>query len=276
MPQRAIAGPVTDRQPITGLPESLETALLTSIRSVCLFLEQTRPVGWIDEIGCSLLRSLHPELEIAQGSIDALVVHPASDDKSKIMMGWIGGGSMTGCWIEFAGHIIDPFADERMRSKDPNQTESWFDLPIVIRRIETTGPLDIIYRRSGTFNPSVRHEAIRSLYDEFWARGPVAAPNKLRVLLSNRGLSHIADHSNWARAVLAADIKTPPLFPAHTQDDTRLGSANSRRPQFDQNQSSDITQMLIKKPIDWEHSAIAAACGTLLGVVILAGLKFLG
>lgn len=197
----------------TTLPPAFEETLLADIAKVTKFLESSRPPGAIDANGCALLKLLHPSLSIVEGSIDVLIVSPDLSKQGRIAMGWIGGGSMRGTWLEQDGVTIDPFADQRMREKDPVQTSKWHQLPIVMRSSETPEPLDIIYDKTATTDVNRRGHLLKELYDlraETDEYRLLCAPS---FVLSDRGLSEHAEESLWAKAVGIANIKQAPSFP---------------------------------------------------------------
>ncbi len=254
--------------PRTNLPSNMEAAIYRSILEVSHFIEHNKPIGWVDEIGCALLQSLHPELEIVAGEIDIFIVHPNQEDPTQLALGWIGGDSVQGCWLEIDGHVIDPFADQRMRSRGGTQTDNWHPLPIVMRSA-ASAPYDIIYRRKSSVTRGSRHDATREVYNAFISQADTSSIAHKEVL-SNRGLAHIAGNSLWARVALIADIQTPPLFPGTAIQSERASAALTTSETHD----ARISAMLQKKPVDWEAASIASLSGIVLGLSILAAMNF--
>lgn len=209
--------PITSHSPSelnrrTTLPSAFEEALLADIAKVTKFLESSHPPGAIDANGCALLKLLHPSLNIVEGSIDVLVVSPDMRNQGRIAMGWIGAGSLRGTWLERDGVTIDPFADQRMREKDPAQTSKWHQLPIVMRSSEAPPPLDIIHGKSASTEVSRRGHLLKELYDLRAATDEYRLLSAPSFVLSDRGLGEHADTSLWAKAVGLANITQAPSF----------------------------------------------------------------
>lgn len=257
------------------------TALIGNIEKITIFLEGKGPL--ISDQGVEILARECPDLTMKYGMVDVFVLTRPHDSKptDNYSMGWAGNGSIRGLWLEDQdGTVIDPWLDERVRKGITGQFLEY--LPIVIRKRDHEGPLDIIYSPGNKASLSERYDNLHEEYKS-WAESYSPGQNvhpRERYLLDDRGVTILQDHFPWPKAVALLNQTEPPFAPKevnaqeifHNTQSSALPKAEPLQPQA-RNEKAEIINKAIAdintpQKLSPIKATVAAMAGIATGLII--------
>lgn len=211
----------------TRLSPDRQAEILELVRLVSLYVQTTRPAGAADEIGSAVLAQLiGSDARLIRGQVGFVACQPDAGSEENVHCFWITPAQCPGYWVEVEDHIVDAFADERMREKDPAQTRSWLDLPIVFRSFDhRTTSAAIEHQQGRVVDIAPRHEAHLYLFNAWRleAGNLVVTPIRPKCVLSNRSRQWISAESRWAHSTLVAGLRPDLAAPPPPAQSTMAG-----------------------------------------------------